>query len=452
MTVRFIDLFSGIGGFHAAGESFGWECVFASEIDKSASEVYELNWKMKPSGDIREFTGKASINKVPEHDVLFAGFPCQPFSKSGKQLGMSEDRGSLFYDILHILKVYQPAMVVLENVRNIAGPKHRHEWDFIIESLRKAGYRVSTKPFVVSPHRIPPTYGGSPQARERVFIVGTRVPSEMKSLKSDNEELVFPTDFDGWDPSNWNLAKHLPIDSSNSKDTLKYRLKEDEVEVINAWDALLQVMLKERNGLRLPGFPLWSDIWGKRPIYEKVADAPDWKRDFEAKNRRFYLEHRQIIDQWFREYPIIRQSGPSRRKLEWQAQDMQSIWDGLIHIRPSGIRVKRATYVPTLVAITQTSIYGPQKRRLSVRESARLQGMRDDFDFGSQSDQASYKQLGNGVSVGAVYQVVRAAVERDQEILTITAPKLVKSVRSAPISPFENSSTETKKNRKVKSN
>lgn len=452
MTVRFIDLFSGIGGFHAAGESFGWECVFASEIDKSASEVYELNWKMRPSGDIREFTGKASINKVPEHDVLFAGFPCQPFSKSGKQLGMSEERGSLFYDILHILKVNQPAMVVLENVRNIAGPKHRHEWDFIIESLRKAGYRVSTKPFVVSPHRIPPTYGGAPQARERVFIVGTRVPSEMKSLKSDNEELVFPTDFEGWDPSNWNLAKHLPIDPSNSKDTLKYRLKEDEVEVINAWDALLQVMLKERNGLRLPGFPLWSDIWGKRPIYEKVADAPDWKRDFEAKNRRFYLEHREIIDQWFREYPIIRQSGPSRRKLEWQAQDMQSIWDGLIHIRPSGIRVKRATYVPTLVAITQTSIYGPQKRRLSVRESARLQGMRDDFDFGSQSDQASYKQLGNGVSVGAVYQVVRAAVERDQEILTITAPKLVKSVRSAPISPFENSSTETKKNQKVKSN
>jgi DNA (cytosine-5)-methyltransferase 1 len=452
MTVRFIDLFSGIGGFHAAGASFGWECVFASEIDKDASDIYELNWKIKPSGDIRQFTGKPGPNKVPQHDVLFAGFPCQPFSKSGKQLGMSEDRGSLFYDILDILKKNQPAMLVLENVRNIAGPKHRHEWDFIIDSLRKAGYRVSAKPFVVSPHRIPPSYGGAPQARERVFIVGTRVPSQMKSLISDNEELVFPTDFDGWDPSNWNLAKHLPIDPNNSKDMLKYRLKEDEVEVINAWEALLQVMLKERGGLRLPGFPLWSDIWGKRPIYEKVADAPDWKLDFEAKNRRFYLEHREIIDQWFRDYPIIRQSGPSRRKLEWQAQDMQSIWNGLIHIRPSGIRVKRATYVPTLVAITQTSIYGPQKRRLSVRESARLQGMKDEFNFGSQSDQASYKQLGNGVSVGAVYQVVRAAVERDQQILAITAPKLVKSVRSAPISPFENVHTETKKKLKTKSN
>ncbi len=442
MTVRFIDLFSGIGGFHAAGESFGWKCVFASEIDKAASEIYELNWRQKPAGDIRDFTSRGTKFNVPEHDVLFAGFPCQPFSKSGKQLGMSEDRGSLFHDILQILKKNQPAMVVLENVRNIAGPQHQHEWQFIIESLRKVGYRVSTKPFVVSPHRIPPAYGGAPQARERVFIVGSRIPDAKKHYSKNNDGLTFPTDFDAWDPNNWNLKTHLPIDPNKSRDMLKYRLKEDEIIVINAWDELLQLMLVERDGLRLPGFPLWSDLWGQKPIYKIDKNAPQWKQDFEEKNTRFYHEHRTVIDKWLRNFPVVRESNPSRRKLEWQAQDMKSIWDGLIHLRPSGIRVKRATYVPTLVAITQTSIYGPQRRRLSVRESARLQGLQDDFDFGNQSDQASYKQLGNGVSVGAVYQVVRAAVERDKELLSEIAPGIVRSVKKSPISPFVSAQVE----------
>ena len=436
MAPKFIDLFSGIGGFHAAGEAFGWKCVFASEIDRAASEVYELNWNLKPAGDIRDFTGRKPKQIVPSHDALFAGFPCQPFSKSGKQLGMNEDRGSLFHDILDILKRNQPAIFVLENVRNIAGPNHRHEWEFIIQSLRKAGYRVSSKPFVVSPHRIPPSFGGSPQARERVFIVGTRLPKEFKHLKNDDTELAFPTDFDRWDPNSWQLESHLPVESESPELFMKYRIKEDELQILEAWEALVQQMYEAREGLRLPGFPLWSDLWGKYPIYEKDSSAPEWKKTFEDKNRRFYLEHRTLIDDWFKDYPEIRKSTPSRRKFEWQAQDMTSIWDGLIHFRPSGIRVKRATYVPTLVAITQTTILGTQRRRISIAEAAQLQGLQPEFNFGNQSDQASYKQLGNGVNVGAVYQVIRATVERDYEILKITAPGIVRSVRKSGISPM----------------
>jgi DNA (cytosine-5)-methyltransferase 1 len=80
---------------------------------------------------------------------------------------------------------------------------------------------------------------------------------------------------------------------------------------------------------------LWSDLWGKKPIYEKDNFAPDWKKDFESKNRQFYLEHRNLIDSWLKQNTIIRAAIPSKRKLEWQAQDMASIWDGLIHFRPS---------------------------------------------------------------------------------------------------------------------
>ena len=440
MSVTFIDLFAGIGGFHAAGESFGWDCVFANEIDPAAAAIYELNWKQPALGNIHDHTRGVKKKPIPAHDVLFGGFPCQPFSKSGKQLGMEEDRGSLFHDIAYILDKHKPSLVVLENVRNIAGPRHAHEWKYIIEKLRELGYRVSSKPFVVSPHKIPPSYGGTPQARERVFIVGTKLPTKRHPLAGDDTPLKFPTDFEGWDIGNWDLFNDLPLEPNSSANKLKYRLSNDEVEILDAWNDLVTEMLIHRDGLRLPGFPLWSDLWGKKPLYQKDKKAPDWKKDFEAKNEQFYDEHKKIIDQWLSKHPEIRSTTPSKRKLEWQAQDMKSLWDGLIHFRPSGIRVKRPTYVPALVAITQTTIIGKYKRRITPIEAARLQGMADSFTFGDQSDVMSYKQLGNGVAVGAVYQVIKAAVERDMDILKITNPALLKAVRKAPQSPVKTKS------------
>ena len=106
-----------------------------------------------------------------------------------------------------------------------------------------------------------------------------------------------------------------------------------------------------------------------------------------------------------------------------------------MHFRPSGIRAKRATYVPALVAITQTSIIGKFGRRLSPREAARLQGLPDWYSFDGQSDAATYKQLGNGVNVGVVWHVVRTAVKTYEEILQKSCPGLVDSVKSAPINP-----------------
>jgi len=446
MTTTFIDLFAGIGGFHAAGSAFGWKCVFANEIDPAAASIYKLNWKQDALGNIHDFTRGSRKKQIPSHDVLFGGFPCQPFSKSGKQLGMEEDRGSLFHDIAYILEKHKPSMVVLENVRNIAGPRHAHEWTYIVNKLRELGYRVSSKPFVVSPHRIPPSYGGTPQARERVFIVGTRLPSKGHALIENDEPLEFPTDFDGWDPQKWNLFEDLPL--NNTKENLmKYRISNEETLILDAWDWLVKNMLLRREGVRLPGFPLWADIWGKNPVYEYDKNAPDWKRDFESKNKNFYLEHKKLIDQWFKEFPILKAASPSKRKLEWQAQDLSSLWEGLIHFRPSGIRVKRPTYVPALVAITQTTIIGPYGRRISPLEAARLQGMPEGFKFGDQGDSASYKQLGNGVAVGAIYQVLRAAAKRDEEILKVTNPKLLSSISKSSMKP--NSKAPSKPARKT---
>lgn len=436
MNTRFIDLFSGVGGFHAAGDALGLDCVFANEMDKAAAEVYKLNWGMDPLGNIHEYTRDKPRKAVPEHDIVFGGFPCQPFSKSGKQLGMEEDRGSLFHDILKLLKEHQPTMVVLENVRNISGPRHEHEWKFIVENLRVLGYRISTKPFIVSPHRIPPSFGGTPQARERVFIAGTFVPKEMRNKVDFDLPLSFPTDFDAWDPMEWNLTKNLPLQKLSPTEKNKYRISDDEIEILGAWEALLLEFQKINDGKRLPGFPLWSDIWGNNPIYVYDKNAPDWKKNFEDKNLKFYLEHKKVIDVWFKKHPEVRNSIPSKRKFEWQAQDSQSIWDCLIHFRPSGIRVKKANYVPALVAIAQTTIIGKQKRRLTPKECAMLQGLPENFTFGIQTDGASYKQMGNGVAVGAVYQVVKAVVERDSEILRATNPKLLNAIKKRPPNPI----------------
>ena len=114
MSFTFAELFAGIGGFHGALSAAGGKCVFASEIDKYAAEVYRRNWGITPEGDIT----KLDLDSIPLHDVLVGGFPCQPFSKSGKQLGMDETRGTLFWNITQVIKHCEPKIVLLENVRN----------------------------------------------------------------------------------------------------------------------------------------------------------------------------------------------------------------------------------------------------------------------------------------------------------------------------------------------
>jgi DNA (cytosine-5)-methyltransferase 1 len=165
-------------------------------------------------------------------------------------------------------------------------------------------------------------------------------------------------------------------------------------------------------------------------------NTPKWKKIFLKKNAEFYKENKILIDKWLKKYDRLKTFPPSRRKFEWQAQDTKSLLDTIMHFRPSGIRAKKATYVPALVAITQTTILGKHKRRLTVREGARLQGLPEWFDFLDQSTAQSFKQLGNGVNIGVVYNVVKAQVLRDLELLEKDSD-LVKSILQAPNSPDE---------------
>lgn len=429
----FIDLFAGIGGFHAALSGMGGQAVYSVEIDRQAAAVYERNWGLNPLGDVTADANDDVMN-VPSHDVLAAGFPCQPFSKSGAQKGMDETRGTLYWNILKIIQAHHPKIVLLENVRNLAGPRHLHEWQVIIETLRAEGYRVCDTPAIFSPHLLPPTRGGRPQVRERVFITATYVGPD-----ASPEDLIADLPFlnrgvDGWDHHTWDLESDLPLDPDHHAEGCD--LTEAERYWVNAWDDFVRLMWEEREGRRLPGFPLWADEWVVAADLVIPPGTPAWKADFLRKNAEFYSAHQHVIDQWVQRWDVYSDKfPPSRRKLEWQAQDTPSLWQTVMHFRPSGVRAKAPTYLPALVAITQTSIIGSRERRLSPREAARLQGLPEWFDFGQQSAAATYKQLGNGVSVGAVWYALKSTAQRDEDILKKTAPKLLSSILSAPDSP-----------------
>lgn len=407
MSFTFIDLFAGIGGFHSALTKLGGRCVLASEIDESARSVYELNWSNSLYGpfnsDITKLTNGSITRKVPVHDVLCAGFPCQPFSKGGKQNGIDDARGTLFYNIAQIIEARRPRVVILENVRNLIGPQHSDTWIRMRTILMDLDYVLPETPIIFSPHLLSPSKGGTPQIRERVFVVAVYVKGENLRKKIRLACPVSNRPVEGWDPTKWSIKKSILQDPRKIKDLDAYRLSESEIAIIDLWQQFVESVGKTV-GRRLPGFPLWADEF--RTTRSPLDGLPIWKQQFIRQNHAFCMENSLAIKLWLKEHSYLRHLPPTRRKLEWQAGDLPSIWSGLIQLRPSGIRVKRPNYAPSLVAMTQTSIYGPEKRRLTLREGTRLQGFDDSFDFGGQPLSYGFKQLGNAVSVGTVIHIL----------------------------------------------
>ena len=162
-SFTFIDLFAGIGGFRLGMEKAGGRCVFSSEIDRYARETYRMNFGEYPAGDIKEI----DASEIPDHDILAAGFPCQPFSIAGKRLGFSDTRGTLFFEIERVLLAKKPKAFILENVAGLVNHNHGDTFRTIKNSLKSAGYHIFYKILNARDY-------GVPQNRERIFIVGFR--------------------------------------------------------------------------------------------------------------------------------------------------------------------------------------------------------------------------------------------------------------------------------------
>lgn len=157
---KFIDLFAGLGGFRLALESLGAECVYSSEWDKSAQEVYRDNFGDVPAGDITQI----KETTIPDHDILCAGFPCQAFSISGKQRGFEDSRGTLFFDVARIVKEKKPKIVFMENVKNFATHDGGKTLEVVKGTMEELGYTFNQRVLNSVDY-------GVPQKRERIYMV-----------------------------------------------------------------------------------------------------------------------------------------------------------------------------------------------------------------------------------------------------------------------------------------
>lgn len=369
----FIDLFSGIGGFHQAMENLGGECVLASEIDASAIATYQKNYGIDSNHDIFDIKDE----EIPDHNVLCAGFPCQAFSKAGKQMGFKDPtKGTLFFQIKRILLAKQPEYFVLENVRNLLSHDHHNTWNVISHELDSAGYNFTA--IVMSPHQL-----GVPQLRERVYILGVR--------KDVYDGLL---DFEVPDKKNKSALNAYNAGIFDQEVDEKYAISETEERVLTCWNEFYQGI-----NMKTIGFPVWASEFGATYSLESF---PAWKAEFCTKNRKLYNDNKEFIDKWLDRWNHLRDFTPTNRKFEWQAgTSISSIWDGFIQFRPSGVRVKRPDAFPALVAMVQIPVIGRYRRRLTPREAARLQSFPESF-IPDENDFQAYKQFGNAVNVNCV--------------------------------------------------
>lgn len=200
-AVHFIDLFCGIGGIRLGMEAQGFKCVFSCDINIECQKTYEENFGDKPFGDITLIDEKA----IPDHDILCAGFPCQPFSISGKQKGFEDTRGTLFFEICRILTEKKPSVVFLENVKHLVHHNHGKTLNTIISKLEELDYSVSWKVLNGADF-------GVAQNRERIIIIGHLKgvkfdfhKVQMQQRKMLTEFLDHDGDFEFLDPTEYTL-------------------------------------------------------------------------------------------------------------------------------------------------------------------------------------------------------------------------------------------------------
>lgn len=457
--IRIIDLFAGLGGFHHSFNKLGQEmgfnvqCEFVSELKEDLRKLYQVNYHVPAeiiNSDITLLNSDEEILRlVPEHDILCGGFPCQPFSKAGKQEGFNDEegRGVLFNYIADIIRIRRPKFIFLENVANLETHDEGNTWRVIQDRLRnELNYDIRAK--VISPHEY-----GFPQYRKRIYIVG--IDCERGNL----DNFIWPA---------------LPVKATcditaimEDKPTHPQPIKDKYQHYIKVWQDFLWLCVK--HNAKLPASPIWAMEFGADYDFEELVPAkqslldlqgkhgklgdivhgntvaeclaqlpnyaqpskkkgkendyqfPDWKIKFIKENRKFYEANRDWLDPWKEQ---IRDWENSFMKFEWNCDEdgVMSIADKILQFRPSGLRVKRPTYSPALtfmssqVPIFPGVVYHDEEgneihgRYMTMVEAARVQGM-GELNFDGLKKARIYEALGNAVDVEIVKLIAKNLIK-----------------------------------------
>lgn len=381
--LKFIDLFCGIGGFHQALNDLGHNCVLACDIDKTCREVYYNNYKIKPVNNVKDIDPK----KLEDFDILCAGFPCQAFSNGGKKLCFEDSRGLLFDEIIRIAKIKKPMFMFLENVKHILKVSNGEVIKYIKQKIDETGYKLQL--FKMSPHEY-----GIPQQRERIYFVCIR-----KDIYKNDFELLYKK----------SKPEFLNFLETHDKVDKKYYINGDILNCLEAWNKLIKIFKKDE---KISPTIMINDYY-KYYSNEEFNNLSKWKRDYITKNLQLINKYQKEFDTFYNEHNEILNKRSIYGQLDWQCgkiKENDSIFNHFIQIRQSGIRVKKAEYFPTLVAISQIPIYGKEKRYITPRECARLQGFPESFII-DPSDKNAYKQFGNSVCVKNVRNVIESCLK-----------------------------------------
>ncbi|WP_108944605.1 DNA (cytosine-5-)-methyltransferase [Shewanella halifaxensis] len=399
--IRFVDLFAGTGGIRIAFEqacdalNIRTECVFSSEIDKKASASYELNFGENPLSDITK------VNDIPDFDFLLAGFPCQAFSYAGKQHGFEDEtRGTLFFDILRILKKNKPKYLFLENVRGLTTHDKGNTFKTIKDSLAELGYSIDFALLNSSEH-------GVPQNRVRIYIVGI-LGQEAKLSLDDN--LGAP---------DTNKYKHKN-GSITVGDILETNVDEKYFCTENFQKQLRNVIGEDLS--KLHNYRL-SDYRGGKTLHswelgikgECTTDEVEFLNQLIANRRKKVfgthqdgksLTKEQILTFYNGNFELVTTSLIAKGYLKIIDDKYKPVCGNMSFevfkfLDPKGISITLTASDSNRLGVIQDN----RARRLTPRECARLQGYPDSYQL-IDNDNAVYKQMGNGVSVPVIRHVL----------------------------------------------
>lgn len=412
--IRFIDLFSGIGGmrlaFEAAARSLNLEteCVLSSEINPDAQLVYQTNFCDTPSGDIR------LIDKLPEHQILLAGFPCQSFSYAGKKAGFGDTRGTLFFEIVRLIDTFKPQAFIFENVRGLVSHDSGQTLETIKGEMTSRGYSFDY--FVLNSSNF-----SLPQNRVRVYLVGVLNASPQFRLVSD----LGPKDSHSSNHQQLSLFYPLsqPVTVADILEDNPDAKYDCSPEFVNALKQIVNNDFSRLHGMRLIDYRGGNSIhsWELGLRGECSLDEIELMNLFILKRRNKEFGHHQDgklltkeqIATFFAHPNLdeILDSLVTKKYLQRNNQLYKPVsgnfsFEVYKFLDPAKISV-------TVVASDANRLgvyHNDRVRRITPREAARLQGFPDSFSLHSNDDKA-YHQMGNSVSVNVVKAVAEEVIQ-----------------------------------------